>query len=182
MTRPGRRTLLPAGALAAAIAVAGVTGWYPYAALTPDAPSVTLRPGQQAELAGARYSLEEFVVDRSLPADDPKDPPVTGPAGSTLVLVVVGQTVLDPSVDLETRVCTATLTDGTGGTVWQTDSDVTSLVARPAAYGCDDSDSAPLRYGEARRTGFSFVVPTSAAGHLSARLAIKGGPTLALEP
>ena len=168
-------------AILAAVVVAAVTGWYPYAKLSPSRPSATLRSGETADLAGVRYRLDRFVVATSLPADDPKDPQVTGPAGSTLVLVVVSQTVVDRTVRLDEHFCTATLTDEVG-TVWETDSDVTSLIARPAAYGCADSDSAPLRYDVPRETGFSFVVPTGAGNHLAARLTITDGPTLALQP
>lgn len=168
-------------AVGAALVVAGLTGWYPYAKLAPATPAATLRPGQSADLDGVTYRLDRFVVASSLPPDDPTDKPVVGPAGSTLVLVVVGETVHDRSVTLDELFCDATLTDD-AGTVWATDSDVTSLIARPAAYGCGDTESAPLRYDVPRETGFSFVVPTRAVGHLSARLAVTDGPTLALVP
>ncbi len=175
-----RRRLLVAAAVLAALAVAAVSGWYPYAKLAPAAPSATLRPGESAELDGVRYRLERFVVAPSLPADDPEDPPVPGPDGSALVLVVVSQTVLDRSVRLDEHYCDATLVDGS--TVWETDSDVTSLVARPAAFGCSDSDDAPLRYDVPRETGFTFLVPADAGSRVSGRLRVTDGPTLALVP
>ncbi|SEQ39554.1 hypothetical protein [Microlunatus flavus] len=167
---------------AAALVVAGVTGWYPYAQLSPHVPAVTLRPGAEAELAGVRYRLERFEVAPTLPAKDPKDPPAQGPPGSLLVLVVVSQTVLDRSVALDEHYCDATLTEDDGATVWQTDSDFTTLAARPASFGCAGTEESPLRYDVAHETGFSFVVPAAAAGHLSARMAVRDGPTVAFEP
>jgi len=174
--------VLTATAAAAALIVAGLTGWYPYANLTPGRPAATLQPGASAEVEGVRYRLDRFVVATSLPAEDPKDPPVVGPAGSALVLVVVNQTVLDRSVRLDEHLCDMTLVDDDGANEWWVDSDYTTLAARPAGYGCADSDEAPLRYGVGQDTGFSFAVPADAVGHLSARLQVSHGPTLALRP
>ncbi|HEY0237192.1 MAG TPA: hypothetical protein VGC37_00970 [Friedmanniella sp.] len=174
--------MLAATGAAAALVVAAVTGWYPYAKLTPGAPAATIGPGASAELAGVRYQLERFVVAGSLPAEDPKDPPVQGPPGSAVVLVVVNQTVLDRSVRLDDHFCDTTLVDDAGTTVWQTDSDFTTLAARPAAYGCGGSSDSPLAYDAPLQMGFTFVVPADAVGHLSARLQVVDGPTLALRP
>jgi len=174
--------VLTATAAAAALLVAGVSGWYPYANLTPGRPVVTLRLGASAEVEGVRYRLDRFVVATTLPAEDPADPPVMGPAGSALVLVVVNQTVLDHSVRLDEHFCDMTLVDDDGTNEWWVDSDYTTLAARPAGYGCADTDDAPLRYDVAQDTGFSFAVPADAVGHLSARLHVSHGPTLALRP
>jgi hypothetical protein len=179
--RSGRRpALLAAGAGALALIVAGVSGWYPYAQLAPGRPEAVLRPGAHAEVDGVRYGLDRFEVAASLPAQDPKDPPVRGPEGSVLVLVVVTQTVLDRGVTLDDHFCDATLVDAAGSTVWQTDSDFTSLAARPAAYGCAGSGDAPLRYDQPQQVGFSFVVPAAEAEGVEARLQVSDGPTLAL--
>jgi len=175
-----RRRVLVGVAVLAALVVALVSGWYPYAALAPAAPAATLHLGESAELDGVRYRLDRFVVAPALPAQDADDPAVAGPAGSALVLVVVTQTVLDRSVHLDAHFCDATLTDGS--TVWETDSDVTSLAARPAALGCADSDTAPLRYDVPRETGFTFLVPATAGARVSGRLSVTDGPTLALLP
>lgn len=180
-----RRYVPPMLGFALALLVAVGTGWSPYARLAPGAVDATLRPGQDAELAGVRYRLDSFVVAGTLPAQEKGDPPVQGPPGSVLVLVVVSQTVRDHRVALDEHFCDVTLTDGPGrsATVWQTDSDVTSLVARPAALGCGDSPSNPLRYDSARPMGFSFVVPADRAGQVLARLQVSGGgPALALRP
>ena len=186
MTRPGPgRTRARLGlALAALVAllVAGATGWYPYAKLSPAAADATLRPGDSAEVGGVRYRLDTFSVAPSLPAEERGDPAVSGPAGSVLVLVVVSETVLDHGLALDELTCEATLTDD-AGTVWRTDSDFTSALARPAAYGCGDTSSSPLRHDVERPAGFSFVVPTDRVGHLAARLQLGGeGPTLLLRP
>ena len=173
--------MLTATAAAAALLVAGVSGWYPYANLTPGRPVATLRLGASAEVEGVRYRLDRFVVAPTLPPEDPKDPPVVGPAGSVLVLVVVEQTVLDRSVRIDEHFCDTTLVDD-GTNEWPVDSDFTSLIARPASHGCADTDDAPLRYDVPQDTGFSFAVPADAVGHLSARLHVSHGPTLALRP
>jgi hypothetical protein len=166
----------------AALLVAAGTGWYPYARLSPAAADATVRPGESAQLGGVRYRLDAFTVASSLPAEQRGDPPVTGPPGSVLVLVVIRQTVLDHGLRLDELTCDTTLTDD-AGTVWQTDSDFTSSLARPAAYGCGDTPSNPLRHDVERATGFSFVVPADRVGHLSARLQVGGGgPTLVLRP
>jgi hypothetical protein len=174
--------VLTATAAAAALLVAGVSGWYPYANLTPGRPVVTLRLGASAEVEGVRYRLDRFVVAPTLPPEDPKDPPVVGPAGSALVLVVVEQTVLDRSVRLDEHFCDTSLVDDEGTNEWPVDSDFTSQIARPPSYGCSDSDRNPLRYDVPRDTGFSFAVPADAVGHLSALLHVSHGPTLALRP
>lgn len=169
-------------AAVAALLVAAATGWYPYAKLSPAAADATVRPGESVRLAGVRYRLDAFTVSPSLPAEQRGDPAVAGPAGSVLVLVVIRETVLDHTVRLDELTCDATLTDD-AGTVWSTDSDFTSQLARPAAYGCGDTPSNPLRYDVERATGFSFVVPADRAGHLAARLQLGGkGPTLVLRP
>jgi hypothetical protein len=180
-TARGTRLLAVVG-VAAALVVAAVTGWYPYARLTPGTSSATLRPGASAELDGVRYQLDRFVVAGSLPAQDPTDPPVHGPEGSSVVLVVVAQTVLDRSVRLDEQSCDTMLVDDAGTTVWPTDLDFTSLAARPASYGCAGSEKSPLRYDVPRQTGFTFVVPDAVVGHLSARLHVVDGPTLTLRP
>ena len=174
--------VLAASGATAALVVAGVTGWYPYAKLTPGASAASLRPGETAELDGVRYQLDRFVVAASLPAEDPKDPPVQGPPGSAVVLVVVNQTVLDRSIELEEHFCDTTLVDDAGTTVWQTDSDFTSLAARPAAYGCAGGGDVPLAYDVPLPIGFTFVVPSDAVGHLAAELEVTKGPTLTLRP
>ena len=180
--RPRRPAVLAAVAGALALVVAGVSGWYPYAKLTPDRPEATLRPGASVEIAGVRYGLDRFEVAATLPAEDPEDPPVRGPEGSVLVLVVITQTVLDRAVPLDDHFCDTTLVDDTARTEWRTDSDFTSLAARPAAYGCAGSSDEPLRYDSPQQVGFTFVVPAAAAGHVTARLEVTGGPTLALQP
>jgi hypothetical protein len=169
-------------AAVAALLVAAATGWYPYAKLSPAAADATVRPGESVQLAGVRYRLDAFTVAASLPAEQRGDPAVAGPAGSVLVLVVLRETVLDHTVRLDELTCDVTLTDD-AGTVWSTDSDFTSQLARPAAYGCADTPTNPLRYDVERATGFSFVVPADRAGHLAARLELGGkGPTLVLRP
>lgn len=166
----------------AALLVAAATGWYPYAKLSPAAADATVRPGETVQLEGVRYRLDAFTVAPSLPAEQHGDPAVSGPDGSVLVLVVLSETVLDHTVGLDDLTCDATLTDDAGST-WSTDSDFTSQLARPAAYGCADTPSHPLRYDVERATGFSFVVPADRAGHLAARLQLgEGGPTLLLRP
>ena len=174
--------MLAAAGAAAALVVAGVTGWYPYAKLTPGTSAASLRPGETAELDGVRYQLDRFVVATSLPAEDPKDPPVQGPPGSAVVLVVVNETVLDRSIRLDEHFCDTTLVDDAGTTVWQTDSDFTSLAARPAAYGCAGGGDAPLDYDVPLPIGFTFVVPEGAVGRLAAKLEVTKGPTLTLRP
>ncbi len=181
-----RRRAIAVAALAAALLCAIGTGYYPYARLRPGAVEAHLHVGQNAELAGVRYRLDAFDVAPALPAEDPADPPVSGPAGSVLVLVVVSQTVLSQQVGLDTHTCEVTVEAEPGSasaTRWRTESDVTALIRRPPAYGCGDTPSNPLAYGVPRAMGFSFVIPADRAGAVLARLQVGDhGPALALRP
>ena len=170
MSRARRVGLL---ALVLAVGCALGTGYYPYLKRTPAQPQQTVSPGQSAEAHGVRYRLDSFTVAESLPAEEKDDPPVRGPAGSFIVLIVITQTVIDRSVRLDEHFCDATLVaDGGGGpaTVWKPESDVTFALRRPAALGCGDTSDNPLRYDEARPMGFSFVIPAAAVGAVSGRL------------
>lgn len=159
-------------ALLLAVGCAVGTGFYAYAKRTPARPQSILTPGQTVEAHGVRYRLDSFTVADSLPAEDKGDPPVRGPAGSVLVLIIVTQTVVDRAVRLDEHLCEATLMSDTGrpATIWRPESDVTFALRRPEALGCGDSSSLPLAYDVPRPMGFSFVIPATAAGAVSGRL------------
>ena len=160
-------------ALLMALGCATGTGYYAYARHTPAQPQHTLTPGQSVEAKGVRYRLDSFTVAESLPAEEKDDPPVRGPAGSEIVLLIITQTVVDHAVRLDEHTCDATLVaDGGHGpaTVWRPELDITFALRRPEALGCGDTSSNPLAYGVDRQIGYSFVVPASVTGDVSGRL------------
>lgn len=173
-------------ALLLAIGCALGTGYYSFARLTPTGADYSLRPGESVEAGGVRYRLDSFGVADSLPAEEADDPPVRGPAGSKVVLVVVSQTVLDRSVALDEHYCEMILVAEPGGanaTTWRTDSDVTFALRRPEALSCGDSDDQPLDYDVERPVGFSFVIPAGSAGSMFGRLSADDDETvIALRP
>jgi hypothetical protein len=163
------------GLVALLLALGGAlgTGFYSYAKLTPAGPQHTLTIGESVEVHGVRYRLDSFTEAESLPGEKDDDPPVRGPAGSLIVLIVISQTIVDRTVRLDEHFCDATLVADLGAgpaTVWKPESDVTFALRRPAALGCGDTSDNPLSYGVERPMGFSFVIPAAAAGAVSGRL------------
>lgn len=173
-------------ALLLAVGCALGTGYYSFARLSPTQAEYALRPGEAVEAGGVRYRLDSFTVADELPAEETDDPPVRGPAGSKVVLVVVSQTVLDRSVVLDDHLCEMILVAEPGGVnaiTWRTESDVTFALRRPEALSCGDSGDQPLDYDVERPVGFSFVIPAGSAGSVFGRLSIDDDETvIALRP
>lgn len=173
-------------ALVLAVGCALGTGYYSFARLTPTRAHHALRPGESVAAGGVRYRLDSFAVADSLPAEKADDPPVRGPAGSKVVLIVVSQTVFDRSVALDQHRCEMVLVAEPGGpnaTTWRTESDVTFALRRPEALGCGGSDDQPLDYDVESAVGFSFVIPAGSAASVFGRLSVGEDQTvIALRP
>lgn len=168
-------------ALVVAIGCALGTGFFAYAQLTPARPQHVLTPGQSVEVDGVRFRLDSFSVAETLPAQEAADPPVRGPAGTMIVLVVVSQTVTSRSVRLDEHFCDVTLVaepSGARSPVWKPETDFTYGLRRPTALGCGDTSSNPLAYDLERPMGFSFVVPATAAGDVAGELSTDDGRTV----
>lgn len=176
-----RQRLLALVALLLAVGCALGTGYYSFARLSPTRAASALRPGESVEAGGVRYRLDSFTVADELPAEEAGDPPVRGPAGSKVVLVVVSQTVVDRSVVLDKHLCEMILVAEPGGptaTTWRPESDVTFALRRPEALSCGDSKDQPLRYDVERPVGFSFVIPAGSAASVFGRLSSDEGRTV----
>jgi hypothetical protein len=161
-----------AAALLLALLVTGGQGWLYLDRRSPH-PAVPAAVGQVVTLGGTEVEVRSFAVAPELPAAEAGDPPVRGPEGSVLVLVTWVHTVVDPSVDLPEHLCESTLV-ADDGTVWTYDSEVTYGIRRPEALVCSDSEDHPLRVGEPRRIGTSYVIPASYASSVHWRLSMDG--------
>ncbi|HEY5822698.1 MAG TPA: hypothetical protein VIT20_12020 [Propionibacteriaceae bacterium] len=126
--------------------------------------------GQPVDLDGTRLQVRTFTVAAELPAQKADKPPVRGPAGSLLVLIVYEQQV-DAGVKIDEHFCDTSLV-GDDGTIWQEDDTVGYQLRRPEALTCSDSDDQPLIPGVSREIGVSYLVPARYADQLSWRLSL----------
>jgi len=171
--RPGARWRSPragfAAALLLALVAAGTQGVLATRDATPPMTS-TAGVGETAVLGGTSVVVDSLTTAAALPAAEAGAPDVTGPAGSVLVLVVFTQRV-DAGVDLERHFCTSTLV-ADDGSVWDTDDELGYRLRRPKASTCGDDPSDPLRSGEPRQIGASFLIPARYADQVRWRLSL----------
>ena len=175
---PGARWRSPragfAAALLLALAAAGAQGALSTRDETPPVTS-TARVGETAVLGGTTVVVDAVTTAAALPAAEAGDPDVAGPAGSVLVLVVFTQRV-DASVDLERHFCTSTLV-ADDGSVWDPDDELGYRLRRPEASTCGDDTSDPIRPGEPRQIGASFLIPARYADQVRWRLSLEDDRT-----
>jgi hypothetical protein len=168
---PGARWRSPragfAAALLLALAAAGAQGVLSTRDETPPVTS-TARVGEAAVLGGTTVVVDAVTTEAG-------DPDVAGPAGSVLVLVVFTQRV-DATVDLERHFCTSTLV-ADDGSVWDTDDELGYRLRRPEASTCGDDTSDPIRPGEPRQIGASFLIPARYADQVRWRLSLEDDRT-----
>lgn len=168
-----RPVLAFAVALLLALLAALAQGLTYYRDRTPVDP-VLAAVGQTVEIGGTRQTVRSFTVATTLPNSDPAEPPVHGPDGSLLVLVVWVQQVVDPSVVLAEHSCDTRLV-AEDGTRWHEDGDFSYALARPEALSCGDSKSFPLVLGRERAIGSSYVIPARYAEQISWQLSFDSG-------
>ena len=171
--RPRQPVLAFGAALLLALLAALAQGLTYYRDRAPADP-VAAVVGQPVELGGTRQQVTSFTVAATLPNEDPTEPPVHGPPGSRMVLVVWTQQVLDPAIKLDEHSCETTLV-ADDGTVWQPDGDFSYALARPVALTCGDSDDVPLVRGRVREIGSSYVIPARYADRIQWQLALDSG-------
>ncbi|WP_375425201.1 hypothetical protein [uncultured Friedmanniella sp.] len=155
-------------ALLVAVLVTGGQGYLYYAQRTPAA-ALAARVGESVTLAGTQVSVRSIAVAATMPDTDAGDPPVTGPAGSVLVLVTWQQTILDDTVPLDAHFCDATLV-ADDGTVWTDDLDYTYDLRRPQRLTCSGTDDAPLARNVPVTVGESYVIPAGYGSRVTWRL------------
>ena len=126
--------------------------------------------GEPVVLGGTEVAATTITVAPALPAAEPGDADVRGPAGSVFVLVVFRHQV-DATVDRERHSCTSTLV-ADDGTVWEPDDVYGYRLRRPEAMTCGDSGSSPLRPGVERQIGASFLIPARYADQVRWRLSV----------
>lgn len=161
-----------AATLVGALLATGFQGLTYYRDHTP-APAVQARVGEPVQLGGTRLAVQSFTVAPQLPPDDPKQtgkPPVRGPAGSLLVLIVYTQQV-DATVNPDGHVCDASLV-ADDGTIWEEDDDFGYQLSRPVALSCGSTDDQPLEVGAIREIGASYLIPARYADQVRWRLSV----------
>lgn len=157
-------------ALVLAVVAAGFQGSVYERARVSSVQAQQARIGETVTLDGTEIVVTSVTVAPALPAAEAEDPPVGGPAGSVLVLVVFTQLV-DSSVDRTTRTCSSTLV-ADDGTVWETDDDYGYRLRRPAELICGDTESSPLQPGVLREIGVSYLIPARYADRVRWRLSM----------
>ncbi len=167
-----RRVATVAAAVLLALLAAGQQGVTAYRDRSP-AVAVSARGNEPVTLGNTQVAVRSFTVAPTLPAQDATDPPVRGPEGSVLVLVVWTQ-VVGPGVKIDEHFCDSSLV-ADDGTVWPKDSDYTYAVRRPDALTCGHSDSRPLVVGQPREIGDSFVIPARYADQVRWRMSFDDG-------
>ncbi|MET0693723.1 MAG: hypothetical protein ABWY56_07320 [Propionibacteriaceae bacterium] len=160
-------------ALLLALLAALAQGLTYYRDRTPAEP-ILAEVGQTVALGGTRQTVRSITVAPTLPNADRAEPPVRGPDGSLLVLVVWAQEVVDPAVKLDEHNCDTTLI-ADDGTIWHPDGDFSYSVARPEALTCGNTDDFPLVLGRVREIGSSYVIPARYADQISWQLAFDSG-------
>ena len=162
-----------AAALLLALLAALTQGLTYYRDRTPAEP-VLAGVGQTVELDGTRQQVRSFSVAATLPNEDSSEPPVHGPPGSRMVLVVWTHQVVDPAIKLDEHSCDTSLV-ADDGTIWHEDGDFSYSVARPRALTCGDTDDSPLLLGRDREIGSSYVIPARYADRIQWQLELDSG-------
>lgn len=121
-------------------------------------------------LGGTEIVVTSITVAPEMPAEEAGDPPVRGPAGSVLMLVVFTQRI-DASVDRETHTCSSTLV-ADDGTEWPYDDTYVYQLKRPEELICGETESTPLVPGVRREIGVSFLIPARYADQIHWRLSM----------
>ena len=161
-----RRVATVAAAVLLALLAAGQQGVTAYRDRSP-AIAVSARGNEPVTLGNTQVAVRSFTVAPTLPAQDATDPPVRGPEGSVLVLVVWTQ-VVGPGVKIDEHFCDSSLV-ADDGTVWPKDSDYTYAVRRPDALTCG-RQSTPARWSSdspvrsATASSSRRATPTRCAG------------------
>lgn len=120
--------------LALTVALTALSGVVVHRNLHPK-PSATHRVGETFAIGGVRYTVDRFDAVPELPNAEEGEPPVAGPEGSSIVVVVYTVHLVDPAVDPEMVFCSADVRDPEG-TVWQRDSDLYGYGGLPEQITC----------------------------------------------